>query len=168
MIGTLGGAIIGAGITWLIERDRRRHERQGRWLAERRTLYAAVLRTADAYTAQSLERARQLSLRFEGKWRGPVTPVADDLAFKQSVAEAELLVRPATEAALLFLKTSLYYVDDIRYPDEDDSMDEPAIKKARDVYADARRTFVDAVRRDLDVRQTARPSVWRRLWSRLR
>jgi len=92
VIGALGGAIIGAGITWLIERDRRKFERESRWVDERRAIYAAVISSADAYYDELYQwflrsnaaHEKRLSTDEIGKW-------PDIKPFEAACYEAELL-----------------------------------------------------------------------------
>ena len=48
VVGTLAGAIVGALVTYRIERARRRHENETRFLAERKDLYRRFMAEADA------------------------------------------------------------------------------------------------------------------------
>ena len=140
VVGTLGGAIIGAGIAWLIERDRRTHEREIRWVADRRAIYANVIGAADTYHEGVLAwKIRSVAL---DDWRWP-----DREPFEAACHEAELLAPVAVLRPLVAMRTWVLTSRELR------EMDQQSVAFAQRLgeYSVARDRLVHAFRTDLGV-----------------
>jgi hypothetical protein len=66
VVGTLLGTIVGAAVTFLIERDRRRNEDRHRFAEVKRSLYADYYRETQSTGLDLVERMHELQRVFEG------------------------------------------------------------------------------------------------------
>jgi uncharacterized membrane protein YccC len=77
VVGTLLGTVVGAGLTFLIDRDKRRHEDRHRFDETKRTLYEDLFREGRSAGMDLVERVHELQRVFEGKMEpSEVRPVA--------------------------------------------------------------------------------------------
>lgn len=150
ILGTLGGALIGFGGSWLVERSRRGEERATRWLAERQRLYASVIRTMDDYSTSVFrwERIRRLEID-QGRTSPSLADVPSDAEVREALSNAELLVGPRTEVALLCLQIAIHELSDLLHPYPEDLPSPETVKKAYDESFERRHGFKEAARREL-------------------
>jgi hypothetical protein len=163
VVGTLLGGTLGFLASFLIERSRRRYDAAHRFEADRRALYGEFMREARGVEERIRERRTRVGIRAE------FPDLIDDLPRMQAerpdlaaifevpknpdygrierlADEIELLGARNIEFRAAFFAYSLR---ELGY--EDENADEAAWKKAADRLYDARRDFVRAAKRDLDL-----------------
>ncbi len=171
VLGTLGGAIVGAWATLAVERSRREYEDRTRWHTDRRQLYARVFRAADSVhkAAQSYVVHQLAAMAGEpDATQGPDRPDLTD--YLQISSELELLLPTRSRTALLLLDNAVLYLSlaaEITHPPKLSSGREvPAFGKADKDFSAASRRLFDRAQVDLGIPQP-RARVWRRLWRRI-
>jgi hypothetical protein len=158
--GALLGGVLGFASAYALDRSRRRHEAAHRFDEERRATYVRLIGAAGEYEQAVRDRYLAITRAPERPDLSIDRPPRVDLSeLNLAVAEIELLSRSDVDRAAVIYLMQLGSLDTVPYGEDDPEKVKWQWGEATHDVRTARRRFIEAARRDLDLPRTT--MTWR-------
>jgi hypothetical protein len=151
VVGTLLGAVVGGGLTFVIERDRRRHDSRHRFVDVKRILYGEYYGSTHRAGLQAVQRMHELHDIYEQRRSAPPDPIPDLAEIFRHYETIVLIAPEHVEVAANHLMVATADFVRLSAMDPTGLTEDPWKRGDANAMWDSHEKFLHLARRDLGI-----------------